>query len=297
MLLKSLNYWSVPGGLSGKRPIQEFLQIASACDYDAVELCIGENGALDLDATEESCRTIREQAESLDIQISSTASGIYWQYSLASETESERHRASAALRQMIQITGWLGAKTLLTIPGSVNVFFMPDSPVIPYDTVLQRSSEGLADVLPLARNMGVRLGIENVWNKFLLSPIEMREFIDSFQAPDVIGAYVDVANILPYGYPEQWLRILGSRVVGIHFKDFRRAVGTSEGFVDLLEGDVDWPEVMNAIREIGYDGPIVAEMIPLYKHYPEVRIANTSVAMDAILQRTGAPAAENFRRG
>jgi hexulose-6-phosphate isomerase len=73
--------------------------------------------------------------------------------------------------------------------------------------------------------------------------------------------------------------------VGIHFKDYRRAVGTGEGFVDLLAGDVNWPEVMKAIHEIGYEGPVVAEMIPLYKYYPDVRIANTSCAMDAILGR------------
>ena len=151
--------------------------------------------------------------------------------------------------------------------------------------VFERSKEGLAKVIPLAEELGIRLGIENVWNKFLLSPMEMAQFIDSFDSP-AIGAYVDVANMLPYGYPEQWLRILGKRVAGIHFKDFRRAVGTIEGFVDLLEGDVEWPAVMSAIEAINYDGPLVAEMIPLYKYYPEVRLANTSRAMDAILGRT-----------
>ena len=189
---------------------------------------------------------------------------------------------------MTYITAWLGARTLLTIPGAVDIFFKPDAPVLSYDIVWERTTEGLRRVLPLAETLGVSLGIENVWNKFLLSPLEMARFIDSFDSP-AIGAYVDVANILPYGYPQQWLKILGRRVVGIHFKDFRRAVGTIEGFVDLLEGDVDWPEVMAAIMEIGYDGPLVAEMIPLYKHYPEVRVANTSRAMDAIMERADAP--------
>ncbi len=116
--------------------------------------------------------------------------------------------------------------------------------------------------------------------------MELAAFIDSFES-EWLGAYVDVANILPYGFPEQWLRILGPRVVGVHFKDFRRAVGTVEGFVDLLEGDVNWPEVMLALDEIQYAGPIAAEMIPLYRHHPLVRVANTSRAMDAILGRNG----------
>jgi hexulose-6-phosphate isomerase len=85
------------------------------------------------------------------------------------------------------------------------------------------------------------------------------------------------------GHPQDWLRHLSHRVVGIHFKDYRVSVGTIDGFVDLLEGDVNWPEVMSAIREISYSGPIPCEMIPKYRHCPEVRIANASNAMDAIL--------------
>src|SRR5205823_5128540 len=129
----------------------------------------------------------------------------------------------------------------------------------------------------------VRLGIENVWNRFLISAQDMKTFLDQFASP-WIGAYMDVGNLLPFGYAEQWLRFLGKQVVGVHFKDFRRAVGTAEGFVDLLEGDVNWPEVMVALREIAYDGPVVAEMIPPYKHCPLVRVANTSRAMDAIIK-------------
>ena len=113
----------------------------------------------------------------------------------------------------------------------------------------------------------------------------MAWFIDQFESP-WIGAYVDVGNMLAYGYPEQWLRMLGKRVVGIHFKDFRKAVGTIDGFVDLLEGDVNWPEVMKAHRQVWRHGRIPAEMIPGYRHHPMVRIANTSRAMDAILGGT-----------
>ncbi len=286
MLFKSINYWSLPGGIEGTLPVETFLDKAKAHGFDAVELCVGAEGALGLDITEERCRTIHALAESKGVPVMSVASGLYWSYALASADESDRRRASDALTRMIRITSWLGARTLLTIPGAVDVFFQADSPVVAYDVVMQRAGDGLMDVLPLAEELGVRLGIENVWNKFLLSPVEMAQFIDKFNSP-AIGAYVDVANMLPYGYPEQWLRILGSRVAGIHFKDFRRAVGTIEGFVDLLEGDVSWPEVMAAITQIGYDGPLVAEMIPLYRHYPELRVANTSRAMDAILERTG----------
>lgn len=281
---KGINYWSYPGGLEGTLPVEDFFAKAKLDGFEAVEVCVGEDGALGLDADEATCTRLRGLAEAQGLKVLSVASGTYWGFSLASPTESDRKKAKDALEKMIAIASWFGAKSLLTIPGAVDVFFLPDRPVQAYDEVLAYAQEGLAAVLPTAEKHGVRLAIENVWNRFLLSPTEMASFIDSFESP-WIGAYLDVANVLPFGYPEQWLRILGSRIAGVHFKDFRRAVGTAEGFVDLLEGDVNWPEVMAAIGEIGYDGPVVAEMIPLYRHYPEVRARNASHAMDAILGR------------
>jgi L-ribulose-5-phosphate 3-epimerase len=280
MLLKSINYWSFPGGLEGTLDVIDAMRLARDHGFDAIELGIGESGALGLDVTEQRCAQIRSEADRLGLTIPSTASGIYWSRSLGDGNP----QAVDDLQRMARICGWLGARTHLTIPGAVEVFFLPERPIQSYDTVLKNARTGLEQVLPVAEKAGVRLGIENVWNKFLLSPTELAAFIDSFSSPS-LGAYVDVGNILLYGYPEQWLRVLGDRVVGIHLKDFRKAVGTIDGFVDLLEGDVDWLAVMQAIEEIGFDGPLVAEMIPGYKHYPMVRIANTSRAMDAILGR------------
>jgi L-ribulose-5-phosphate 3-epimerase len=283
-MLKSINYWSYPGGLEGTLPVETFLEDAKRQGFEAVELCIGERGALGLDTDTARCKAILAHADRMGIQVASVASGLYWDYALASDDPADRERAVQALEKMIGITANLQCRTLLTIPGAVDVFFKPDSSVISYEAVWERATEGLRRVLPVAQERGVTMGIENVWNRFLLSPLEMARFIDQFDSP-ALGAYFDVANVLPFGYPEQWLRILGPRVAGVHFKDYRRAVGTIEGFVDLLEGDVNWPEVVTALGEIGYNGPVVAEMIPLYRHYPEVRIANTSRAMDAILGR------------
>jgi L-ribulose-5-phosphate 3-epimerase len=284
MILKSINYWSMSGGLDGTLEISAFLNAAKKYNYDAVELCIGESGALGLDTTESRCKEIAAEADHLGLVIPSTASGLYWARALGDATESARAQALDDLKKMVQISGWLGAKTHLTIPGAVEVFFLPDREVLDYSHVWKYATSGLKEVLPVAEEAGVRLGIENVWNKFLLSPVEMLRFLEQFDSP-YIGSYLDVANVLPFGYPEQWLRLLGKNIVGIHFKDFRKAVGTIEGFVDLLEGDVDWPEVMKAIDEIGYSGPVVGEMIPYYRHFPNVRLANTSRAMDAILGR------------
>lgn len=284
MWLKGINYWSFPGGLDGKVDVFEAIRLAQTFGFEALELAVFESGGVQLDASEAQCREIRQHAEARGVRLDSLASGLYWGRSLGDSDPEKRRLAQSDLEAMIRITSWLEAKTLLTIPGSVDVFFMPDRQAQPYEEVWRNATEGMMAVLPLAEKHGVRLGIENVWNRFLLSPQEMAKFIDQFQSP-WLGAYVDVANLLPFGYAENWLRELGRRVVGVHFKDYRRAVGTAEGFVDLLEGDVDWPEVVKALQEIDYRGPLVAEMIPSYKHFPMVRVANASRAMDAILGR------------
>lgn len=284
MVLKSINYWSYPGGLEGTLALGEFFGKAKKHGFEAVEVCIGHEGVLNVDTTESECKAILAEAERAGVKVASVASGTYWARAIGDVDAATRQAAIEDLKKMLRITGWLGCKTLLTIPAAVDVFFLPDRPVQSYDELYQNAADGIRACLPTAEEVGVVMGIENVWNKFLLSPVEMRDFIDSFDSK-FIGAYFDVANIQPYGYAEQWLRILEHRIAGIHFKDFRRAVGTAEGFVDLLEGDVNWPEVVAAIKEIGYQGPVVAELIPLYKHYPEVRCINTSTAMDHILGR------------
>ena len=284
---KSINYWAFPGGLEGKKNIAECFAEAKEAGFEAVELCCGEQGSLNLATTEKQCAAIRAKAEKAGVEIASLASGIYWSYNLSCNRVAERNKAEQATKKMLQIARWLGTDTLLFIPGAVDVFFNPAAEVISYDVVLARVKQGIKRLLRTAERCEVALGVENVWNKFLLSPIEMRDFIDAF-ASEYIGSYFDVGNALAFGYPEQWIHILGKRIKRVHFKDFKAAVGTAEGFCDLLEGNVNWPAVMKALRSVGYKSYCTAEMIPPYTHYPMVRIKNTSNAMDAILRYSGA---------
>jgi hexulose-6-phosphate isomerase len=115
-----------------------------------------------------------------------------------------------------------------------------------------------------------------------MSPLEMRDFIDSFQS-EWVGAYFDVGNVLNFGFPEQWIRILGKRIKAVHVKDFRLSAGNIHGFVNLLEGDVNWPEVSKALKEINYQGFITAEL-PAYKFHPELLIFETAKALEAIIE-------------
>jgi len=280
---KSINYWSFPGGLAGTRKIEESFAKASEAGFEAVELCCSEAGKLSLNTSERQCTSLRKKAEKAGVEIASLASGIYWNCNLGCNRVSERNRAEQATKKMLQIAGWLGTDALLFIPGAVDIFFSPSADVISYDILLARIRQGVKRLLRTAEQCGVALCVENVWNKFLLSPIEMRDFIDSFDS-QFLASYFNVGNILRIGYPEQWIRILAKRIKRVRFKDYKVGVGTADGFCDLLEGDVNWPEVMKALKAIGYKGYCTAEMIPPYTHSPEVRIRNTSNAMDAILE-------------
>jgi hexulose-6-phosphate isomerase len=281
---KSISYWAFAGGLQGTKCVKEAMQEAKDYGFEAIELCVGETGALSLNSTKAECAAMRANAEEIGVEISSVASGIFWGYNFGNSDEKMRAKCAEATKKMLQIANWLGTDALLTIPASVDVFFNPASEVVPYDVAYERAVAGIKKVLPTAEKCKVVLAIENVWNKFFMSPLEMCEFIDSFKSP-YVGAYFDVGNVLRTGYPEQWIRILGKRIKRVHLKDYRMAAADVNGFVDLLEGDVNWPEVMKALKEVGYNGYLTAEMIPTYRFYPEVRLINTSTAMDAIMGR------------
>jgi len=152
---------------------------------------------------------------------------------------------------------------------------------IAYDAAIENALSAMMEMVPVAERIGVTLGIENVWNKFLLSPVEMRDFIDQCESENV-GAYIDTGNIVLYGYPEQYLRILGPRVRAVHAKDFRASAGNFDGFVMLMEGDVNWPEVMAALNEIGFDGALTAEYGP-YTHSLDVMLRHVHISLEAII--------------
>jgi hexulose-6-phosphate isomerase len=128
---------------------------------------------------------------------------------------------------------------VLVIPGYVGLPWDPGIIPIRYDHAYDRTREGLAELVVSAEKLGVSMLVENIWNKFLLSPLEVRALIDEIGSRHV-GAFLDVGNVMLFGYPEQWIRILGPRIGEIHLKDFRQDVGTIHGFVTLLDGDVNW---------------------------------------------------------
>jgi hexulose-6-phosphate isomerase len=224
-------------------------------------------------------------AEKHQLELSGLATGLYWGANGASSDPATRDKAAAILHRQIHCASVLGIDAILVVPATVGADFIPDCEVVPYANAWDHASELVRAALPVAEQAGVTICIENVWNKFLLSPLEMKQFIEQFNSP-YVAAYLDVGNTLAFGYPEHWIPVLGSHIKRVHFKDYRRAVGSVDGFCDLLSGDVEWPAVMKELQAIGYDGWVAPEMIPpvpFYKHHPEVLIANTKQALDAIM--------------
>ena len=283
---KSISYWSFAerSANGSKMSLKDCMQLAKKAGFEAIELAVAEEGELSLNSTRQDVEKIVQEAEEVGIELSSLATGLFWDYSLSSSNDKVRDKAKGIVKKMLELASYLGVDTILVVPGAVDVFFKPEGEVVSYDVAYKRSLESLRECLPTAEKYKVNIGIENVWNKFLLSPLEMRDFIDKLGS-DYLGAYFDVGNTLLTGYPEHWIRILGKRIKKVHIKDFKRAIGNVNGFCDLLEGDVNWAEVMKALREIGYNDYITAEILPPYSQHPEALIYNTSKSMDFILGR------------
>ncbi len=265
-----INQWAFPEGM----PATEAITLAKTIGFESFEVCIGDEGPVRLDATENDLNTIRRLADKAGIELPSVASSLGWKFPLSSPDAPTRQKAIETFQRLLQMAQWLGVDTLLTVPGGV-------SPEIRYDIALEHALASMQDLIPTAEKLRVCLAIENVWNKFLLSPVEMRDFIDQCQS-ECVGAYFDIGNIILYGFPEQWIRILGNRIRMVHAKDFRAAAGNETGFVMLLEGDVNWPEVMAAFREVGYDKALLAEYGP-YEHSLETMLKHALTSLQTIV--------------
>jgi hexulose-6-phosphate isomerase len=219
---KSINYWAFPGGGGGKKDIGEFLQESKDAGYDAVELCFNESGALGLDSDEGYVRGIAQKAKAIGIDIASVATGMFWQYPMTSDDPQTREKSKEIVRKGLQIAAWAGTDALLVVPGVVASPIGGDT--VQYDVAWDRATAGLKELAPEAERLKVSIGLENVWNGFLLSPVEMELFVDNIGS-DYVGVYFDVGNVLAFGLPEHWIRVLGDRIVKVHLKDFKVAVG------------------------------------------------------------------------
>jgi len=272
-MIKSINSWS----FQDSNDLKGNVELAAKAGFEAIELALNpDKGPLTWSSTEAEVKGVRRVVEDAGLKVASLAIGTGWQYPLSSPDPKIAQQGVDSIRKGLDVAHWLGTDGVLVVPGTT-------TPEVSYDVVYERSKEKLAGLVNHAKQAQVAICVENVWNKFHLSPLEMRGYVDSFHSPWV-AVYFDVGNIILYGYPEQWIRILGARIKKVHFKDFRASAGNFTGFVGLLEGDVNWPEVMKAFKEVGYEGPASVE-IGAYKYHWKASIHVISLQMDFIFGR------------
>lgn len=290
---KGINCWALPS----RWPLKDQLALAAKTGYDGVELTITENGILPYAAAPEQLKDIKRLADEYGLEILSVACSLNWQCSLTSDRQDIREKAKANIRRQIDMAKALGCSAVLALPGFVGldfhsaelfadpnrVSYFPGDEQIEYDAAYDRSLAAFRELAPYAEENGVSICVENTWSKFLLSPLEMRAFLDEIGSP-CVKCYFDVGNVLLVGYPQQWIRILGKRIERVHVKDFRRGTARLSGFVELLTGDVDFSAVRQALEQIGYDGYVTAE-INAYLSHPELTAGNCMRALRAILEQ------------
>jgi len=194
---------------------------------------------------------IKKAAEGANIRIDSVMNMDHWKYPLSSNDPAIVEKSLAGMRTSLHNAKLWGSDAVLLVPAVVN-------PQTSYQDAWTRSQKQIRTLIPLAQELKIVIAIEEVWNKFLLSPLEMVKYIDEFKSP-WIKAWFDVGNVVLYGYPQDWIHTLGKRTVKVHLKDFKRKEDGYE-WVNLGDGDVDWAAVRQAFADTGYAGSAVTEL-------------------------------------
>jgi L-ribulose-5-phosphate 3-epimerase len=223
----------------GKTALDKF-QLLRDCGFEGVEMDSPSNTPIE---------SILAAQEKTGIKVHGMVDSVHWQLTLTHKSEEVRKKGLEALVTALRDGKTLGASSVLLVPGVVD----RDQP---YDEAYKRSQEMIRQALPVAEETKVKIAVENVWNQFLLSPLEAARYVDELQSPWV-GWHMDIGNVINHGFPDQWIRILGKRILKLHIKDFSRKKRDSDGLwkgfeVELGEGDAGWKQVMRALDEIGY---------------------------------------------
>jgi hexulose-6-phosphate isomerase len=282
---KSINLWAFP--YPDRMNLRECLQLAKDAGFDGIELNYNLEDDLSPKHGTKHYTAIRKMAEEIGIAISGLCSFLFWPYPLTSNDPAERARGMELASLMTRAAHDLGTENLLVVPGAVHMPWRADHDPTPNDVCDKRAREAIGKLLPAAEKLKVKMNIENIFfNGYLLSPQEMIDFVDGFDS-EFLNVHFDTGNIMLFQFPEHWIRILGKRIQNVHLKEFTKK-GTDyslETFRPLLDGTTDWPAVMKAFEETGYDGYLTFEYFHPYLHYPEALIYQTSDSLDRMLGR------------
>ena len=298
---KSINQWCFPTEWSWEK----VFDLARRARFEGMELCVdyppffevmatvpqkgiiaeiaktvgsslARSKALSYDSPESRFKEVKQMASDNGIAVSSLLTFAQFYYTLMHPDDKIWQTGIDLILKLMDFAVIMDAPSLLVVPGMVG-------PEVTYEFGYKRLEEAFWKLKDAAEEKKVGLGLENIWGKVFYSPLEMRDFVDKFNSP-YIGIHFDVGNVIRYGYPEQWIRIMGKkRLLNIHLKDYSEEIDNIHGVTYLFQGSVPWARVMDALREIGYDGYLIAE-VPPYTFCPQEGIWDTSRKMDILLK-------------
>ena len=255
--------------------LPEQFELAAEAGFDGIEIALNQEGFFSFDGPAADTAAVAALA-ARTVPVSGMLAGPMWQISPTANDPSERAEAARLVRQSIAIAPDLGVDALLLVPGTCKED-------VPYEIAWDRAQAFIRDLLPDCERHGVTLAVENVWNKMLYTPMEMRLFLDQINSP-YAACYFDAGNCAAFGWPQHWVSCLGERIKRVHVKGFRSSAGRdASGFVRLLEGDIDWPAVFAGLRAIDYGGWVTVEIGP-YQLDPRKHVFDLSSDLDVLLR-------------
>ena len=278
----ALNGW-IYCGFGGEKKPREFIDWAAEKGLDGIEFTVGD--CLSVDTTEADAKELAEYAKSKGVGIRSLATGAGWGKWLCSDDSAERAEAKDFVGKYLQLAAWLGAETVLVVPGATRVAWDASHAEVSYLNAWNNATESIKELVPVAESLGVNIALENVWNRFLISPMEWKLFLDQFGSKRV-GIYFDAANCCLNCRPEDFPEILGDYIKAVHLKNFEESdsAGGLHGFGDdVFKGVVDFGKLFAALDKIGYSGPYTVEMIP-FSRLPDLVMPDAALAEKMVAQ-------------
>jgi hexulose-6-phosphate isomerase len=282
---KSINLWAFP--YPDRMSLEQCLQLAKDAGFDGIELNYDLESDLSPKSGPKEFAAIAKTAERIGIAVSGLCSFLFWPYPLSSNDPAKRARGLELAGKMVEAAHLLGTQNLLVVPGAVCIPWRTDHEPVPNDVCEKRAREAVGKMIPLAEKHKVLLNMENIFfNGFLMTPMEMNAFVDSFNS-EWVKVHFDTGNIMEYQYPEHWINLLGKRIQNVHLKEFTKK-GTDhslEAFRPLLDGTTNWPAVLEAFDRTGYTGYLTFEYFHPYLHWPEALVHQTGDSLDRMLGR------------
>ncbi len=238
-------------------PLAEQLRRARDAGFDGLEISMYDQGEITPESSPADMERLAKEARSAGMEFTDMITRVLGASPLTSPDAAVREKGMGLLKKALELAPPLGIGALLVVPGRLGAGPRFE---VSYEDAWKRAADCIRQVAPFAEKQKVILGIENVWNKFLLSPLEMRAFVDQFKS-SYVAVHFDVGNVMQFGYPQDWIHTLGPRIKRVHIKDYKLSQKAEQGrFVPLLEGDVDWKGVMNAFRAVNYSGFLIPEI-------------------------------------